>query len=147
MNIQPRITRIERMTKLIHEELSGAIIGVAMEVLNELKPGLDEKLYERAMVIELRRRGHVVEAQREFPVFDRHEPIGHLTPDLVVDDKIIADPKVVAAKEAQVAQMVGYLTISGLELDLLLNFKSARLEWRRVVQQHRQKSDFPDSHA
>ena len=51
------------MSKLIHEELSGTVIGVAMEVLNELKPGLDEKLYERAMVIELRRRGHAVQHQ------------------------------------------------------------------------------------
>jgi len=136
------------MSKLIHEELSGTVIGVAMEVLNELKPGLDEKLYERAMVIELRRRGHAVEAQREFPVFYRNEPIGHLTPDLIVDDKIIIDPKVVVAfNEAHVAQMVGYLTISGLELTLLLNFKSARLEWKRVVQQHRKESDPPDLHA
>ena len=57
------------MSKIIYEELSGKIIGVAMQVLNELKPGLDEKLYERAMVIEPRRRGHAVEAQREFPRF------------------------------------------------------------------------------
>jgi PD-(D/E)XK nuclease superfamily len=35
---------------MIHEKLSGEIIGAAMEVLNELKPGLDEKLYERAMI-------------------------------------------------------------------------------------------------
>ena len=41
---------------MMHEELSGKIIGAAMEVLNELKPGLDEKLYERAMVIELKPR-------------------------------------------------------------------------------------------
>jgi GxxExxY protein len=136
------------MSKLIHEELSGTVIGVAMEVLNELKPGLDEKLYERAIVIELRRRGHAVEAQREFPVFYRNEPIGHLTPDLIVDDKIIVDPKVVVAfNEAHIAQMVGYLTISGLELALLLNFKSARLEWKGVVQQHRKESDPPDLHA
>jgi GxxExxY protein len=57
------------MLKIIHEQLSGAIIGIAMEVLNELKPGLDEVLYERAMVIELRRRGHAVETQRSFPYF------------------------------------------------------------------------------
>src|SRR5207247_913151 len=126
------------MKKMLHEELSGKIIGIAMAVLNELKPGLDEKLYERAMVIELRRHGHVVEAQREFPVFYRDEPIGHLTPDLIVDDRIVVDPKVVSTfNEAHVAQMIGYLTISGLELALLLNFKSARLEWKRVVQQHR----------
>jgi PD-(D/E)XK nuclease superfamily protein len=42
---------------MIHEELSGEIIGAAMEVLNELKPGLDEKLYERAMIIKLKHRG------------------------------------------------------------------------------------------
>jgi hypothetical protein len=39
------------MAKIIHEQLSGAIIGIAMEVLNELKPGLDEVLYERALVL------------------------------------------------------------------------------------------------
>lgn len=136
------------MSKIIHEELSGKIIGVAMQVLNELKPGLDEKLYERAMVIELRRRGHAVEAQREFPVFYRDEPIGQLNPDLIIDDKIVVDPKVVSAfNEAHVAQMIGYLTISGLELALLLSFKSARLEWKRIVQQHEKESRPPDLHA
>jgi GxxExxY protein len=135
------------MSKLIHEELSGAIIGIAMEVLNELKPGLDEKLYERAMIIELRRRGHAVEAQRQFPVFYRNEPIGHLTSDLIVDNTIIVDPKVIAAfNEAHIAQMIGYLTISGLELGLSLNFKSARLEWKHVVQQRRKESEPPDLH-
>ena len=49
--------------EIIHEKLSGSIIGAAMQVLNVLKPGLDEKLYERAMVIELRKRGHVVHQQ------------------------------------------------------------------------------------
>jgi GxxExxY protein len=57
------------MRNIIHEELSGAIIGIAMEILNELEPGLDEVLYERAMVIELRRRGHDVAVQQSFPVF------------------------------------------------------------------------------
>jgi len=48
------------MTRIIHEELSREIIGAAMEVLNALKPGLDEKLYERAMIIELKHRGRIV---------------------------------------------------------------------------------------
>jgi GxxExxY protein len=59
------------MSKLIHEELSREIIGAAMHVLNEMKPGLDEKLYERAMVIELRKRGRIVESQKKFPCFIR----------------------------------------------------------------------------
>jgi hypothetical protein len=58
---------------VIHEQLSGKIIGAAMEVLNELKPGLDEKLYERALIIELKRRGHGLSIQRSFPVFYRGE--------------------------------------------------------------------------
>jgi len=132
--------------EIIHEELSGKIIGAAMEVLNDLKPGLDEKLYERAL--ELRRRGHTVDAQRSYPVFYNSELIGNLLPDLIVDDTVIVDPKVVSAfNEAHTAQMIGYLAISQLDLALLLNFKSARLEWKRVVRQNKLESDLPDLHA
>ena len=116
--------------ELIHEELSGKIIGAGMDVLNELKPGLDEKLYERALVLELQRRGHAVDVQRRFPVFYHSELIGDLVPDLIVDNLVVVDPKVVAAfNEAHIVQMVGYFTISRLQLALLLNFKSARLDW------------------
>jgi GxxExxY protein len=120
--------------EMIYEELSGKIIGAAMQVLNELKPGLDEKLYERAMIIELKHRGHVVSVQRSFPVYYGGELIGNLVPDLIVDDAIIVDPKVVACfTETHVAQMIGYLNITGLDLALLINFKNARLEWNRVL--------------
>jgi GxxExxY protein len=116
------------MSKLIHEELSRSIIAAAMGVLNEMKPGLDEKLYERAMVIELKKRRHAIEVQKQFPVFYQAELIGYLIPDLIVDGTVIVDPKVVASfDEAHVAQMVGYLAITSLELALLLNFKTARL--------------------
>ena len=138
-----------RMGKIIHEQLSGAIIGIAMEVLNELKPGLDEGLYERAMVIELRRRGHDVAVQQSFPVFYRAELIGTLIPDLIVDNAVIVDPKVVTAfTETHVAQMIGYLNITGLGLALLLNFKNARLDWKRVVRrQNPEDNDVPDFHS
>src|SRR5436305_15205236 len=133
------------MTRMIHEELSHAVIGIAMAVLNELKPGLDEKLYERALVIELRQRGHRVEAQRVFPVLYRGEVIGSLTPDLILDDAVIVDAKVVSAfTDAHIAQMVGYLAITELELALLLNFKNARLEWKRVVREVKRDSPPPN---
>ena len=119
---------------LVHEELSKQIIGAAMEVLNTLKPGLDEKLYENALVIELRERGHFVEQQRSFPVEYKGAGIGTLIPDLIVDGKVIVDPKVVTAfNDTHIAQMTGYLAITELRLALLLNFKSAKLEWKRVV--------------
>ena len=117
-----------------HEEITKDIIGAAMAVLNELKPGLDEKLYENALVIELAARGHTVEQQREFPVHHRGHFIGQLVPDLIVDSAVIADPKVVTGfNDTHTAQMLGYLNITGLEVALLLNFKEAKLTWKRVV--------------
>jgi GxxExxY protein len=119
---------------MLHEETTQAIIGAAMAVLNTLKPGLDEKLYENALVIELRERGHLVEQQRQFPVFYRERNIGTLVPDMIVDGKVVVDPKVaVAFNEAHLAQMLGYLNITGLEVALLLNFKDATLHWKRVI--------------
>jgi len=122
------------MDILVHGELSRSIIGAAMAVLNELKPGLDEKLYENALVIELRERGHQVEQQKRISVHYKGHLIGTLIPDMVVDGKVVVDPKVVTAfNDSHLAQMIGYLAKTGLDLALLLNFKHAKLEWRRVV--------------
>ncbi len=122
------------MGDLVHEALSKSIIGAAMTVLNVLKPGLDEKLYENALVIELRKRGHHVEQQRQFPVHYDGQLIGTLVPDLIVDDCVIVDPKVASAfNETHLAQIIGYLAITELHLALLLNFKNAKLSWKRVV--------------
>src|SRR5205807_4770746 len=96
--------------ELIYYELSESIIGAAMTVLNTLRPGLDEKLYERALVIELRKRGHKVDQQQQFPVRYEGQHIGTLIPDLIVDEVVIVDPKVVTVfNDSHVAQMIGYL--------------------------------------
>lgn len=130
---------------MVHEEIAKGVIGVAMTVLNELKPGLDEKLYERALVLELQDRGHSVEQQREYPVHFKGHFIGTLVPDIIVDGKVIADPKVVTAfNETHIAQMLGYLNISGLNVALLLNFKNAKLEWKRIINE-RGRSLAPDT--
>ena len=107
-----------------------------MQVLNCLKPGLDEKIYENALALELESRGHRVEQQRQYPVNYRQVRVGLLIPDLIVDGDIIVDPKVVASfTDTHLAQMSGYLAITGLELAILINFKNAKLEWKRVVKQ------------
>ncbi|HEX3600662.1 MAG TPA: GxxExxY protein [Lacipirellulaceae bacterium] len=119
---------------LIHKALSESIIGAAMIVLNTLRPGLDEKLYERALVIEFQKRGHRAEPQRQFPVIYDNQHIGTLVPDLIVDDAVIVDCKVVTAfSDTHMAQMLGYLNITGFRLAILLNFKNARLDWKRIV--------------
>lgn len=117
-----------------HAELSAKIIGAAQAVLYELKPGLDEKLYENALVIELGGRGMQVDQQNRYEVRYKGRLLGTLIPDLIVDATVIVDPKVVTAfTETHVAQMLGYLSITGLDLALLLNFKNARLGVKRVV--------------
>ncbi|MCB2155045.1 GxxExxY protein [bacterium] len=119
---------------MIHAEISEAIIGAGMEVLNTLRPGLDEKLYENAMVLELEERGHKVDQQAVFEVLYKGRHIGRLIPDMIVDDLVVVDPKVVTGfHDEHIAQMLGYLAITDLKLGLLVNFKKAKLEWKRIV--------------
>jgi GxxExxY protein len=119
---------------MIHEELSRSIIGASMTVLNVLRPGLSEKLYERALIIELTKLGHRIAQQREYPVHYLGQLIGTLKPDLIVDELVIVDTKTVSVfHESHIAQMMGYLSITDLKLALLLNFQKSKLEWKRVV--------------
>ncbi len=120
--------------KMIHRKLSESIIGAAMKVLNTLKPGLSEKAYENALVVELEKRGHSVQQQQRFEVRYEGILVDTLVPDLIVDDAVIADPKVVSEfNDTHISQMIGYLAITDLQLALLLNFKNKELRWKRVV--------------
>ena len=123
-----------RRKELLYPELSHSIVGAAITVLNKLKPGLNEKAYENALVIELIKRGHIIEQQRRFDVLYDDIVVDTLVPDLLVDGRVIVDPKVVTAfNETHIAQMMGYLAITGFKLAILLNFKHADLRQRRVV--------------
>jgi GxxExxY protein len=116
-------------------DLSQIVIGAAMKVLNTLRPGLDEKLYERALVIELRKQGLRCEQQKAHEVHYDGELIGTLVPDLIVEGRLIVDPKVASDfNDSHIAQMLGYLNITGLKTALLLNFKYAKLGIKRVSQ-------------
>jgi GxxExxY protein len=120
--------------EVLYPELSHSIIGAAMKVLNTLKPGLNEKAYENALVIELKKRGHAIEQQRRFDVFYDDILVDTLVPDLLVDGCVVVDPKVVTEfNETHIAQMMGYLAITGFKLAILINFKHAELKYRRVV--------------
>ena len=120
--------------KIIHRDLSEAIIGAGMTVLNTLRHGLNEKAYENALVIELRKRGRRVDQQRRFDVRYEGIVVDTLIPDLIVDDLVIVDPKVTETfTDTHVARMMGYLAITELRLALLINFKFADLRWKRIV--------------
>jgi GxxExxY protein len=119
---------------ILYKKQSESIIGAAMKVLNTLKPGLNEKAYENSLVIELKKRGHVIEQQRRFDVLYDGILVDTLVPDLLVDGLIVVDPKVVIGfNETHIAQMMGYLAITGFRLAILINFKHIDLYWKRVV--------------
>jgi GxxExxY protein len=118
----------------LHEKLTEDILGSAMTVLNVLRPRLKEKAYENALVIELRKRGHSIEQQRTFEVLYEAVIVDTLIPDLIVDQKVIVDPKcVVDFTDTHFSQMIGYLAITNLRLALLLNFNESKLRWKRVI--------------
>lgn len=117
-----------------HEKVTRSIIGAAMKVHSRLRPGLDESFYEKALVIELNRMGLTVDNRRAFPVHYEGHFLGKLIPDLIVENVVIADPKVVDEfNDTHTAQMLGYLNITGLKMAWLLNFRHASLQWKRVV--------------
>jgi GxxExxY protein len=91
----------------------------------------------------------VTPSPRSFPIFYRGELIGNLIPDMIVDDLVIVDGKVVSAfTDTHWAQMIGYLNITGLKRALLLNFKTATLTWKRVVNERVPENTMPpDLHS
>jgi GxxExxY protein len=112
-------------------ELSEQIIGAAMTVLNSLGPGMNEKIYENALIIALHERGLTTNQQKGFVVEFHGQQVGLLRPDLIVEDLVIVDTKVVEGfNDDHIAKMISYLAITKLELALLVNFKFARLRWK-----------------
>ncbi len=121
---------------LHHADLTEAIIGAAMRVLNTLKPGLRGKACENALVIELRELGYRVDQQIRYDLTYRAIVVDTLVPDLVVNESVIVDPKVTEDfVPAHFAQMLGYPSITQLRVALLLNFKHASLRWKRFIRQ------------
>jgi GxxExxY protein len=75
-----------------------------------------------------------VSQQEIFPVIYRKQEIGRLIPDLIVDDCVIVETKLAENfTPTHEAQLLGYLAITGLRVALWLNFKHARLQWKRLV--------------
>jgi len=120
--------------RLKSADLTGEIIASAMEVLNTLGHGLLEKPYENALVVELKLRGVTFQQQPRFEVVYKSVPVGEYVPDLTVADRVVVDAKVIEAiTNLELGQMLNYLKITGLRVGLILNFRRAKLEWKRVV--------------
>ena len=115
-------------------DLTHAIIGSAFEVLNELGNGLLERPYENALAFELESRGIKIDQQKAFQVLYKSQEVGTYIPDLLADESVIIDTKVIEKiTNIERAQMLNYLKITKLEVGLILNFKRPKLEFERVI--------------
>jgi GxxExxY protein len=106
-----------------HARLTEQIIGCAFTVHNDLGAGFLEKVYERALLLELSHAGLKAVAQAPAHVYYRNEIIGEYFIDILVNDLVIIEIKAVAhlASEHEV-QLVNYLTATRLDVGLLINF-------------------------
>ena len=110
-------------------QLTGSIIGAAIEVHRVLGPGLLESAYESCLAHELRLRGLEVRCQVPLPVVYKGTPldVGYRL-DLVVEDRVLVETKCTESiLPIHRAQILTYLRLSGLRLGLLLDFKVATL--------------------
>jgi len=105
-----------------------------MEVLNEIGHGLREKTYERALCREFDLQGISYSQQAVFPVEYKGEKIDEYIPDVVVETRVVTDAKTIEGiGKDEVGKMLNYLKITKLKVGLIINFKHAKLEWKRVV--------------
>jgi GxxExxY protein len=115
-------------------ELAEAVIGAAYEVSNVLGAGFLEKVYERALVIELAKRGIRAEASVPIEVLYKGEPAGQYFADMLVEGKLIVELKCVDDFcNEHVAQCLNYLRATGIHIAILINFKHTKVRWKRVV--------------
>lgn len=114
-------------------DLTGRIIACVIRVHEILGPGFQERIYRRAMLLELRRQGLPHETEREVLIeYDGHN-VGRHRIDIIVGNEVILELKAVnALHSAHYAQVRSYLKASGLRTALLVNFATHRADFRRV---------------
>jgi len=115
-------------------KISELVLGCAQNVSRELGAGFLEKVYEKALCVELRQAGIPFQCQQPFKVCYKGEDIGNYTADIIVDNKLLIELKALSnfSREHE-AQVMNYLKASGLSVGLLLNFGVTKLGIRRVV--------------
>ncbi|NQV50951.1 MAG: GxxExxY protein [Candidatus Marinimicrobia bacterium] len=119
---------------LKHEETTKAIIGAAFEVFNELGYGFLEKVYQRALQVELIKQGHLAELEPSMEVRFKNVVVGNYFADLLVDGKVIVELKVAKFYNKQdEAQLLNELRASEIEVGLLINFGKEKVEFKRFI--------------
>ena len=115
-------------------ELTYLINGAIFEVSRILGPGFLEKVYENALLMELKARGIKAAAQYPIKVRYKDQIVGEYFADLLVEDKVIIELKTVdKIEKIHEAQLLNYLKATGIKVGLLVNFKSTKADIKRFV--------------
>jgi GxxExxY protein len=117
-----------------YKELTGHVIGCAMEVHKILGCGFQEKIYQRALYYEMCQQQIMSVREYDMDIFYKEEKVGNRRVDFLVEGLIAVEIKALSQLEPlHLAQAINYLEAFQLEVGLLLNFGSARLEFKRIV--------------
>jgi len=115
-------------------DITYQINGAAFEVSSILGPGFLEKVYENALLVELRKRNLKAENQVPLTVWYKESKVGDYIADLVVEDQVIVELKTVDQLERiHEAQILCYLKATNLKVGLLINFKKPKVEIKRMI--------------
>jgi GxxExxY protein len=114
-------------------ELTGKIIGCAMEVHRILGNGFQEVIYQRALAKEMNLQGLSFSREHEIPIFYKDDQIGTRRVDFFVEGKVMVELKaVIQLENVHLAQAINYLEAYGLHIGLLINFGNTSLQFKRV---------------
>lgn len=115
-------------------DITYATNGAVFEVNRILGSGFLEKVYENALLIELKTRGLKAESQVPVKVFYKEKTVGEYIVDILVEKKVIVELKTVEKfDKVHEAQLLNYLKASGIQIGLLVNFKHPKAEIKRMV--------------
>ena len=116
-----------------YSELTGKIIGCALEVHKFLGNGFQEVIYQRALAHEMKLQGLSFTREFDMPVFYKHMKVGTRRVDFLVEEKISVEIKAVIKLEpVHMAQAINYLEAYNLEIGQLINFGSPSLDFHRL---------------
>jgi GxxExxY protein len=125
------------------DPLSQKVIGCAMTVHSRLGPGFLETVYQRALSIELAKQQIQFESEKRVSVSYDGVIIGDFCCDLLVQGTFLVELKAVQALAvSHEVQIVNYLTATGIDVGVLINFGAARLEFKRKFRNY-QRADLP----
>ena len=121
-------------TQLIYSEITGPVIGAAMEVHKILGPGFLESVYEEAFAIELDLRNISYKRQHSIDILYKEKLAKHFVCDFIIGDVVVVELKALSQLgNIEKGQVLNYLKATKLPAGLLLNFGARSLEYKRFV--------------